>query len=133
VHLPHGWADGPTDGPAAVLDDNVVRHLTGHADDHAVGMRFATRFRELLPHRLSRIARALEAGDRDLALDAVLSLKVSSATLGARQISGLAAGVERWLRLGDLDAGTRAAGDLGDAAGRLDAALRRLLAGSRVC
>jgi HPt (histidine-containing phosphotransfer) domain-containing protein len=116
-----------------VLDDAVVRNLTGHADDHELGMSFATRFRELLPHRLWRIAQALEAGDQDRALDAVLSLKVSAASLGARQISGLAAGVERWLRVGDLEAGTRAARELGGAATRLDAALQRMLDGSCVC
>jgi HPt (histidine-containing phosphotransfer) domain-containing protein len=131
--VPEPHALDALDAPAVVLDDAVVRNLTGHADDHAVGMSFATRFRELLPHRLWRIAQALEAGDHDRALDAVLSLKVSAASLGARQISGLAAGVERCLRLGDLDAGTRAARELGDAAGRLDAALRRMLAESCAC
>ena len=121
--------DADDDG---VLDADVVRNLTGHADDVAVGLVFAGRFRALLPRRLERIAQALEAGDLDSALDAVLSLEVSSATLGARQMSGLAVAVERRLRVDDLVGGRRAAAELGGAAARLDAALDRFLAGCRV-
>jgi hypothetical protein len=126
--VPEPHALDALDAPAVVLDDAVVRNLTGHADDHAVGMSFATRFRELLPHRLWRIAQALGAGDRDEALDAVLSLKVSAATLGARELSALAAAVEGRLRAGDLPGAAAAAGTLSSAANRLDDALGGFLA-----
>lgn len=110
-------------GTVAVFDDRAIGNLTGHADDATTGRAFATRFRDLLPHRLWRIAQALEDGDEDRALDAVLSLKVSAATLGARQLSALAGGVERGLRAGDLGESRRAADQLGGAARRLHDAL----------
>jgi HPt (histidine-containing phosphotransfer) domain-containing protein len=117
----------------AVLDVGVALSLSGSADDGTAGRDFARRFRSLLPHRLWRIAQALETGDGDRALDAVLSLKVSAATLGARQMSGLAAQVEARLRAGDPAGSERAAAALSGAASRLDAELDRFLTSSCVC
>ncbi|HEU4666841.1 MAG TPA: hypothetical protein VFS79_04190 [Arthrobacter sp.] len=68
--------------PPTVLDDRRLRKL---AEDItcAVAEQFATDYGGMLPHRILRIREAIRAGDREAALDAVLSLKTSSALIGA--------------------------------------------------
>ena len=87
--------------PPAVFDADAVSSLTGHPDDRAFAVVFVTRYRGLLPKRVRRIAGALAAGEVDDALDAVLSLKVASITVGAHELADLATHLERSLRTGD--------------------------------
>jgi HPt (histidine-containing phosphotransfer) domain-containing protein len=65
-----------------VLDDRRLRKI---AEDttYAVAEQFATDYAKMLPRRILRISNALRAGDRKAALDAALSLKTSSALIGA--------------------------------------------------
>ncbi|WP_422935556.1 Hpt domain-containing protein [Sinomonas sp. P47F7] len=64
------------------------------------GRRFACDFVGLWERRYAALAEAVAVGRMDNALDAVLSLKVSSAMVGARRLSGEAACVERALKGG---------------------------------
>ncbi|MFX1821251.1 hypothetical protein PV768_15835 [Pseudarthrobacter sp. CC4] len=65
-----------------VLDDQRLRKM---AEDTtcAVAEQFATDYGRMLPCRILRIGGAVHAGDREAALDAALSLKTSSALIGA--------------------------------------------------
>ena len=111
----------------AALDRAALRSLSRALDDDGFTRRFAGRYRELLPARVARIARSLQGHDVDLVLDAVLSLKVSSATVGAQELAELAELIEREVRVFDLPAARTTADALPAAALRADAALAAYL------
>lgn len=66
--------------------------------------RYATDYLGLLPARVARIVRALDIQDRDAAMDAVLSLKVSSAMIGALRMEHIGVRLENALAMDDRDA-----------------------------
>lgn len=107
----------------AVFDPTALSGLTGHTGDDELARVLVRHYLRLLPLRLRRLLAALEAEDPDTAMDAVLSLKVSSRTLGARELGALAAAVERQLRLSDLPGAYAAAASLAPAAGRVERVL----------
>jgi HPt (histidine-containing phosphotransfer) domain-containing protein len=118
----------PQSAPRAVVfDPTAVASLTGHTDDPAFARVFVARYRTLLPTRLGRIAESLRDRDLDGALDAALSLKVSSSTLGADELAGLGASLEGHLRRLDLRAAGDVARQLPAAAARADAQLAAYL------
>ena len=110
-----------------VLDRSTLRRLGRAVDDDAFVRKFAARYRELLPGRVTRISTSLQGHDVDLVLDAVLSLKVSSATVGTLELAELAGVIEGEVRIFDLSAARTAAASLPPAALRADAALAAYL------
>jgi HPt (histidine-containing phosphotransfer) domain-containing protein len=106
-----------------VFDPAALVSLTGHPDDDELALVVAGRYLRLLPERIRRVRAALRAHDPDTAMDAVLSLRVSSTTVGAGELAALGALIERHLRLVDLPAAYAAAQALGPAAERLEHAL----------
>lgn len=110
-------------GPPAVFDPEVVHDLTGHPGDRAFAVVLVARYRGLLPERVRRIAVALAAGETDDAMDAVLSLKVASATVGTHELAGIAARLERLLRRGDVAQAVIVGTGLAAAVARADHAL----------
>lgn len=111
-----------------VFDPAALVSLTGHASDEEFALVLAGRYLRLLPERVRRVLTALHAQDHDEAMDAVLSLKVSSNTLGAREIATIGATIERHLRRVDLPGAHTAAGDLAPAAERLEREIAAYLA-----
>ncbi|AMM31605.1 hypothetical protein SA2016_0918 [Sinomonas atrocyanea] len=87
----------------ALVDRAVLAEL--EADIPGAGRRFAAEFVRLWAHRYARIAGAVAAGSREEALDAVLSLKVSSMMVGAHPLASRAAALEGFLRSGEGNAG----------------------------
>lgn len=65
---------------------------------------YAEMWMEMLPERVERIGRAISARDLEAGIDTTLSLKVSSASLGAVELSEMAAGIEAAIREGDWSA-----------------------------
>jgi HPt (histidine-containing phosphotransfer) domain-containing protein len=114
--------------PPAVFDAGAVRRLAGDVEDAAFATAFVATYRRLLPERVRRIAAALEDGDPEAAMDATLSLKVSSATVGAEELFGLARIVEAQLRRSGTAAATSKAAELPAAAARAHQALGAYLA-----
>lgn len=113
--------------PTAVFDPAAVGSLTGDPDDGAFGAVLVERYRRLLPGRVRRVAATLAAGDPDDALDAVRSLRVSSATVGAHELAGIATRIERLVRRGDVTDAVLAETGLLAAARRADTALAGFL------
>ena len=113
----------------ATFDEGALRRISDEVDDRHFVWLFARRYRQLLLGRVSRITSALQRHDEDAALDAVLSLKVASATVGAGELAELAAGLEDDVRRSDLTAARLHAGRLWPAAQRADRALAGYLAG----
>ena len=112
-----------------IFDATVVTNLTGHADDLEFAQVFVTRFRRMLPERTSRINQALADHELVDAMDAVLSLKGASGTVGAGELFVLAALMEGHLKRRDFDAATTVASDLPAASERADKAFAAFLNG----
>jgi HPt (histidine-containing phosphotransfer) domain-containing protein len=116
------------EGAAVAFDATAVASLTGDPADPAFAAVFVSRYRALLPDRVRRTAVAVRGEDLDDALDAVLSLKVASATVGCRHLGELAGRIEERLRAGEHGAAVAAANLLPEAARRADHALEEFLA-----
>lgn len=85
----------PTDPYAAALAE-----LTEDLDAQHAAL-YAEMWIDMLPERVARIRRAVTAKDTEAGIDATLSMKVSAASLGAVDLSDLAAGIEVAIRAGD--------------------------------
>ena len=109
------------------FDATVLQRLSSDLEDEGFAAVFASCYRRMLPGRLVRIARSLDEGDVDCALDATLSLKVSCLVVGACQLAALASEIEADVRRHDLDAARAVARQLGAVADRTDHALRAYL------
>lgn len=88
----------PDLGVPALVDAAVLAEL--EAELPGAARRFVAEFVRLWAHRYARIAGAVAAGSTEEALDAVLSLKVSSMMLGAHPLVSRAAALEGLLRSG---------------------------------
>jgi signal peptidase I len=116
----------PTDED--VFDASALGEVSDEPGGGEVGRRFAARYRQLLPQRITRVAEAVSVGDVDVAVDAALSLKVTSMTVGAVELADVARQLEERLRDGDV-AGCRDLADrLAPAASRAHGALSAYLA-----
>lgn len=105
------------------LDEAALARLAIDVDDEAFVSVFAHRYQEMLPQRLDRITAALAVADLDGALEASLSLKVSSSTVGTRELQGLAEVIELSVRRQDMAAARAVAEELPQAVARADEAL----------
>lgn len=86
----------------AALDPRALDRLADELGDRAFVADFAGRYRSLLHGRVDRVTRAVSERDVKTAMDATLSLKVASQTVGATGLAALAREVERQLRVPDL-------------------------------
>lgn len=111
----------------AVLDTSVLRRLAANLDNAAFTADLAARYRGLLEQRVHRITVALAAADAAAAMETVLSLKVSSITVGASELAQLAADLEGDLRRDELATARLRATALPRAAARADRALAAYL------
>jgi signal peptidase I len=133
-----GTAESDGDPAPGALDDAALGRLADDLDDPAYPVTFAARYQQLLPQRLDRISTALgsdggpeDAADLDAALDASLSLKVSSTTVGALELEQLASVIELSVRRRDVAAARSLADGLTHAGRRADRALATYLAERR--
>ncbi|GAA1928491.1 hypothetical protein GCM10009737_32960 [Nocardioides lentus] len=108
---------------AAALDPSALGKLASDMEDESFARAFARRYQALLDRRVTRIDDALTEADLDKAMDALLSLKVSSTTAGTRELAALAGEIETDVRRMDLGSARRRADALRTAARRADAAL----------
>ncbi|WP_426302403.1 Hpt domain-containing protein [Arthrobacter sp. R-11] len=83
-----------------LVDPAVLNELRVElGGDHGAVGELVRNYVKLLPARIDRLQRAVDALDKEEGLDAVLSLKTSSAMVGARCLSLLAAELEVRIRL----------------------------------
>lgn len=109
------------------FDVAALTRMADDVDDHAFTCVFAARYRQMLSDRVDRILAALVKGDVDAALDATLSLKVSSVTVGTCELADLAHVIEDNVRSLDVVAARSVAAKLSVAAARADHALAEFL------
>ncbi len=113
-----------------MLDTDVLTRLAVDVDDQAFVVGFVAKYRGLLDTRIRRITDALAAADIAAAMEAVLSLKVSSTTVGAHELAELAATLEREVRAGEMAVARLRSTALPAAAARADRALAAYLPGA---
>jgi len=89
--------DGGQDLP--VLDDGALQDLKEEAGD-AVAQQFMEEYLVMLPVRAAKIFKGLTRGDTETTLEAIISLRVSSAMAGARRLESYCAGLESALKHG---------------------------------
>ena len=82
---------------APVLDTDALGRLGEQLGDPDILRRFVRRYATLLDQRVERLHRALATQDHDDWVDAVLSLKTSSAMAGATALSQAAAELQDYL------------------------------------
>ena len=75
---------------APVLDTDALRRLGEQLDDADMLCGFIRRYVAMLDQRIQRLEHALSVQDHEDWMDAVLSLKTSSALAGARALAALA-------------------------------------------
>lgn len=111
------------------FDVTALHRLAHEVGDNSFPHLFTSKYRLLLGERLARVARTLQSSDLASALDAILSLKVSSATVGTRELAALALVIETDLRGHDLAAARLSATELEPVAARASQALDDYLGG----
>lgn len=90
---------GCEEGSGALVDPAVLHALRSELGDTSVTSAFVRKYVAMLPLRVSRLRHALDEGNMDDAVDAVLSLKTSSDMVGAVCLHRLAADLEALMKL----------------------------------
>ncbi|MDQ4501863.1 Hpt domain-containing protein [Sinomonas sp. ASV322] len=90
----------PANDPSSVLPliDDGALHLLAYDVGPEIAASFARDFARIWPRRRNALAQALGADDLPKAIDAALSLRTSSAMVGASRLAGLSEELERALR-----------------------------------
>lgn len=100
----------PSPGQEAVgllplVDAAVLEELEEELAGTGMAQRFARDYAALWNQRYSRLAAAVQRHDGDSALDAAISLKISSAMVGGLRLARLAELLEAMIRSGDFGQG----------------------------
>lgn len=92
----------PAQAPPLV-DPSALQELGSQLDSPAVAKGFARDYTNMWDRRYRSLASSLDSGDDAAAMDAVLSLKTSSAMVGGVRLAELARELEAAIRVGDAD------------------------------
>lgn len=104
-----GLAAVPAAGSSALVDPRVLAALAAELEDRAAAATIARLYRDNLERRVARLDAACDQEDLEAAMDVLLSIKVTSATVGATTIRSFAEWAERPLSSGDWPAARSAA------------------------
>lgn len=103
----HSLAGQHNDDEFRYVDPSVLKNLEEQLRSRETALRFAQDYVRLWARRQHLLEAAVESRDRTAALDAVLSLKVSSAMVGAVRLARLTEKLELVVRGKDDLQGTR--------------------------
>ncbi|PNI10315.1 Hpt domain-containing protein [Arthrobacter sp. AFG7.2] len=93
------------DGLLPLIDAGVLEELEDELAGSGLAQRFAHDYAAMWDQRYARLAAAVDTQDTDSALDAVISLKITSAMVGGLRLAKLAELLETVIRLGDFSRG----------------------------
>ncbi len=111
-----------------VFDPSTLHRLVDDADGRCFLLDLARTYQRMLTPRVDRLVAGVRHADTDDAMDAALSLKVSSTMTGASELAELASFIEADLRRHDLPAARARAFQLTAAALRAHDAIEEYLA-----
>jgi HPt (histidine-containing phosphotransfer) domain-containing protein len=92
-------------GLLPLIDAAVLDELEDELAGTGLAKRFARDYAAMWDQRYSRLAAAVYSQDSESALDAAISLKISSAMVGGVRLAKLAELLETLIRLGDFGQG----------------------------
>ncbi len=92
-------------GLLPLLDAAVLEELEDELAGSGLAQRFARDYATMWDQRRSRLAAAVDSQDTASALDAAISLKISSAMVGGMRLARLAELLEALIRQGDFSGG----------------------------
>ena len=98
-----GAKDTVPDAAPPLVDPAALQELGSQLASPAVAKGFARDYTNMWDRRYQSLASSLGSGDDAAALDAVLSLKTSSAMVGGVRLAELARELEEAIRVGDAD------------------------------
>ena len=91
------------DSAPPLVDPAALQELGSQLDSTAVAEGFARDYSNMWGQRYRSLALSIESGDEAAAIDAVLSLRTSSAMVGGVRLAMLAEELEKAIRLRDDD------------------------------
>ncbi|MDP9982098.1 HPt (histidine-containing phosphotransfer) domain-containing protein [Pseudarthrobacter oxydans] len=100
---PAGAKDTGPDMTPPLVDPTALQELGSQLESPAVARGFARDYTNMWNRRYQSLASSLGSGDEAAALDAVLSLKTSSAMVGGVRLAGLARELEDAIRVRDAN------------------------------
>ncbi|MBT2588258.1 Hpt domain-containing protein [Arthrobacter sp. ISL-95] len=121
---------GPTI-EAAVLEPWRLQELADELGDSTPALGFLANYLSMLPDRILNISRGLCRHDAVVSMDAILSLKISSAMVGALETEGQCEAIELMIREDQFDSAVRAFPALQQSTDRCFAAGPQLLRKAR--
>lgn len=90
-------------GVAPLLDPAALQDLGAQLQSPSVAKSFARDYARMWDQRYSSLASAIDRRDQARSLEAILSLKTSSAMVGGVQLARLAGALEDAVRGGDME------------------------------
>ena len=99
---------------APLVDPAALQDLGAQLDSPSVAKGFARDYTRMWDQRYRSLASALKRGDHAGSMDAVLSLKTSSAMVGGLRLAQLAGELEDAIRAGDMDHALSLLGDVAE-------------------
>jgi hypothetical protein len=88
-----------------LLDSAVLEDLEEQLNGSELAVRFARDYAAMWDQRYARLAAAVENQDRASALDAIISLRITSAMVGGVRLARIAEVLEKVIRQGDFGKG----------------------------
>lgn len=117
-----------SEGPGIpALEPCRLQALAEELGDSRPALRFLSTYLSMLPGRMLRISTGLCQGDREASMDAILSLKISSAMVGALETEDQCLAIETMIREDRLDVAVQALPELRRSTDRCFAAGPQLL------
>jgi HPt (histidine-containing phosphotransfer) domain-containing protein len=87
------------------VDAGILEDLEDQLNGSELAVRFARDYAAMWDQRYTRLAAAVQSEDRAAALDAIISLKITSAMVGGVRLARLAELLEKVIRRGDFGQG----------------------------
>ncbi|WP_347108892.1 Hpt domain-containing protein [Paenarthrobacter sp. S56] len=94
--------------PLPAFEDRTLKALADELGDSQPVLRLLSTYLSMLPGRIGRIASGLCQNDPDASMEAVLSLKISSAMIGAHETEQQCRAMEYMIREDHLDYAVKA-------------------------
>lgn len=113
--------------PLPLLDVGVLAELEDELAGSGLAQRFARDNLAMWEQRFSKLAEAVASLDREAALDAAISLKVSSTMVGGIRLAKLAEVLEALVRRGDFPRGLVVVDSIAVTGGKTVSELRAIL------
>jgi HPt (histidine-containing phosphotransfer) domain-containing protein len=88
-----------------LVDASILVDLEDQLNGSELAVRFAREYAAMWDQRYTRLAAAVKSEDRAAALDAIISLKITSAMVGGVRLARLAEILEKVIRQGDFGQG----------------------------